>query len=131
MSNLHTIVNRMQTWTMRYKGAPLHLPKMMNPMEGELKARIQSQIWNYEELPQLITSLEASHPRVFRNMDVVVHAHVIPSIGTLTEANTKNHVRQELHSYFDELMLIATSADLVTSADTMHQYVTGLPHSRQ
>ena len=57
-------------------------------------------------------------------MDVVVHTHVIPSIGTLTEAKTKAQVRLELDSYFDELMCIATNVDLVISADTMHQYVT-------
>ena len=38
----------------------------------------------YEDLPQLITSLQASHARVFRSMDVVVHAHAIPYFGTLT-----------------------------------------------
>jgi len=59
-------------------------------------------------------------------MDVVVHAHAIPSIGTLIEAKTKAQVRRELESYFDELMRIATSADLAISADTMHQYVVGL-----
>ena len=50
-SDIHTVVNHMQIWTMRYKGAPLHLPKMMKPKEVVLKAPIQSQIQNYEELP--------------------------------------------------------------------------------
>ena len=58
-------------------------------------------------------------------MDVFVHAHAIPSIGTLTEANTKGQVRLELDSYFDEMMRIDTSADLAISVDTMHQYVVG------
>ena len=58
-------------------------------------------------------------------MYVVVHANVIPSIGTLTEANTKAQVRLELDSYFDELMRITTSSDLAVSVDTMHQYVVG------
>ena len=31
LSNLHAAVDYMQTWTMRYKGVPLHLPKMMKP----------------------------------------------------------------------------------------------------
>ena len=52
--------------------------------------------------------------------------HVIPSIGTLTEANTKNQVRLELDMYFDELMHISTSTHLEISTDTMYQYVTGL-----
>lgn len=51
LSNFHIVVDRMQTWTMRYKGAPLHFPKMMKTKVVELKARIQSEIWNYEELP--------------------------------------------------------------------------------
>ena len=69
---------------MRCKRALLHLPKMMRVNAVELKARIQSQIRNYEELLQFITRIQASHARVFKSMDVVVCAHVIPSIGTLT-----------------------------------------------
>lgn len=59
-------------------------------------------------------------------MDVIVQMHVIPSIGTLTEANSKNQVRLELDMYFDDLMCVATSANLEISANTMHQYVVGL-----
>lgn len=59
-------------------------------------------------------------------MDIVVRVHVILSIGTLTKENTKNQVRLELDMYFNELMRIATSADLAISIDIMHQYVTGL-----
>ena len=92
LSNVHSVVDYMQTWTMGYKGAPLHLPKMMKPRVVELKARIRSQIRNYEDLLQLITSLQASHARVFRSMDVVVHSHAIQSIGTLTQENTKVQV---------------------------------------
>lgn len=54
-----------------------------------------------------------------------MHAHVIPSIKTLTEAKTKEQFQLELDSYFDELMHIATNVDIVISADTMHQYVGG------
>jgi len=120
---MHVVVNYMQTWTMRYKGAPLHLPKMMNPRVVELKARIRSQIWNYEDLPQLITSLQASHARVFKSMDVVVGENAIASIGTLTQVKTKAEVRLELDSYFDKLMCIATSPHFSISADLMHKYV--------
>ena len=98
LSNVHTAIDCMKTWTIRYKRAPLHLPKMMKPRAVELKACIRSQIQNYEELPQLITSFQASHAWVFKSMDVVVHTHVIPSIGTLTEAKTKAQVRLELDS---------------------------------
>lgn len=111
---------------MRYKGDLLYFPKMMKPRVVEMKARIQSQIWNYEDLSQLITSLQASHACVFKIMDVVVHAHVIPSIGTLTQVKTKAQVWLELDSYFDELMRIATSPDFVINADNMHKYVVGL-----
>lgn len=121
LANVHVVVDYMQTSTMRYKGASLHLRKIMKPKAVKLKARIQ----NYEELLWLITSIQASHARVFKIMDVVVHAHAIPSIGTLTQAKTKAQVQLELDSYFDELMHITTSLDLPISADTMHKYVVG------
>ena len=98
MENVNVVVDYMQTWTMRYKADPFHLPKMMKPRAVEQKARIRSQIWNYEELPQLITSIQTSHACVFKSMDVVVHTHAIPSIGNLTQVKTKAHVRLELHS---------------------------------
>ena len=120
LSNMNTSFDCMKTWKMRYKGALLHLPKMMKPMAVELKTHIRSQIWNYEELTQLITSLQASHAWVFRSMDVVVRAHVIPSIGTLTEAKTKNQVRLEMKTYIDELMHIALCVDLAINANAMH-----------
>jgi len=98
----------------------------MNPKSVELKACIWSQISNYEELLQPITSLQASHAWVFKRMDVVVHEHAIPSIGTLTEVKKKNQVWLEMDTYFDELMCIAIKIDLVINTDTMHQYVAGL-----
>lgn len=125
MSDIHTIINHMQIWTIRYKGPPLHLPKMMKPKAVELKARIWSQIYNYEEFPQLITNLEASHVGVLKRMDVIVCTHVIPSIGTLTDVKEKNQVQLELYIYFDPLMSITTNANLQMSASTTHQYVAG------
>ncbi len=59
-------------------------------------------------------------------MDVVVRAHAIPSIGALTQVKTKEHLRLELDSYFDELMLIATNPDLPISANILHKYVASL-----
>ncbi len=38
LSNVNVVVDYMQTWTMRYKGALLHLPKMIKPKVVELKA---------------------------------------------------------------------------------------------
>lgn len=99
---------------------------MMKPIAVELKAHIKSHIWNYEELPHLITSLQDSHAWVFRSMDIFVHAHGIMPIGTLTEAKTKTQVPLELDSYFDEFTGKATSASLEISVATMHQYVFGL-----
>lgn len=52
--------------------------------------------------------------------------HAIPSIGTITEVKEKNQVQLELDMYFKQLMSIATSADIQMSANTMHQYVSGL-----
>lgn len=90
LSDLHTIVYHMKTWNMRYKGAPSHLPKMMKPRVVELKACIPIQVWNYGELPQFITSLQASHERLIRTMDVIMRMYVIPFICKLTEAKAKN-----------------------------------------
>lgn len=59
-------------------------------------------------------------------MDVVVPAHVTPSIKTLIDAMTKAQVWLEVDSYIKELICIDTNADLVISVDTMHQYVIGL-----
>ena len=42
LSNMHASIDYMQMWAIRYKGAPLHLSKMMKPRAVELKARIQS-----------------------------------------------------------------------------------------
>ena len=82
MVNVHVVVDDMQTWIMKYKGSPLHLPKMMRANVVKLKAHIRSQIRSYEYLLQLITSIQDSHARVSKRMDVVVCMHVIPSIGT-------------------------------------------------
>ena len=70
--------------------------------------------------------MQASHAWVFRSIDAFVHAHVIPSIGTLTQAKIKAHVRLVLDSYLDDLMCIATNVELVISENTMHQYVVGM-----
>jgi len=48
--NMHDATDGMQTWTMKYKGSPLHLPKMIRFNAVDLKARIRIQIQNYEEL---------------------------------------------------------------------------------
>ena len=40
MTDIHTVVDHTQIWTMRYKGAPLFLPKMMKTNAMELKAHI-------------------------------------------------------------------------------------------
>ena len=40
--NMHATIDYMQTWIMRYKGTPSHLPKMMKPRVVKLNACIQS-----------------------------------------------------------------------------------------
>lgn len=62
---------------------------------------------------------------MFKSTDVVVHAHVIPSIGTLTHMKTKVQVQLDLDSYFDEFMCIATNRDFPMSANVMQKYVFG------
>jgi len=89
LKEIHGDVDNMQAWMMKYKGAPLHLPNMMKANVVELQARTRSQIQNYEDLPQLITSIQDSHAQVFKSMDVIVHTHVIPSLGTLTQVKIK------------------------------------------
>ncbi len=59
-------------------------------------------------------------------MDVVVHAHTIPYIGTLPKSKTKAQVRLELDLYINDLMCIATSLDLHITVNIMHKYVVGL-----
>jgi len=85
---------------------------MMKPKAVELKAHIWCQIQNHEELQQLITSLHASHARVFKSMDVIVYTHVIPSIGTIVVAKAKNQVRLLLDMYLEQLIRVATNVDL-------------------
>ena len=58
-------------------------------------------------------------------MEVIVHTHAIPSLGTLTQVKTKKQVRLELDLCFDKLMHIATSPNFPISADIMHKYVAG------
>lgn len=40
LSNLDTVVYRMQIWTIRYKGSPSYFPKMMKPKAVELNESI-------------------------------------------------------------------------------------------
>lgn len=103
-TNIH--LDHVQTWTMRYKGAPPHLHKMMN-LKVELdKACIRSQIQNYEELSPLITSIEALYAQLYKSLDVVVRKYGTPSIGRLTEAKEKNQFSLQFDAYFDQLMLM-------------------------
>lgn len=37
MIDIHISIDHMQLWTMRYKGTPLYLPKMMKPKAVELR----------------------------------------------------------------------------------------------
>ena len=56
----------------------------MKPKAELDKAHIQILIQNYEQLPPLIISIEASHAWLIRSLDVIVRMHKIPSIGILT-----------------------------------------------
>lgn len=82
---------------MRYKGALLHLHKIMKPQVELEKEHIWCQIYNYEEIPPPITSIEASYTWLYKSLDVVMRKYGILSIGRLTEAKDKNKVRLELN----------------------------------
>jgi len=77
---MHAAIDYMQTWTLRYKGTPLHLPKMMKPKATKLKVCMQNQIWNYEDLPQLITSLQVPmhvYSRVWMMLCAHMQSHLL------------------------------------------------------
>lgn len=120
---MHVIIDHVQTWTMRYKGTPLHLQKMMKPQVALDKACIQSLIQNYEELSPLITNVEASYACLFRSLDVVVRKYGAPLIRTLTKVKEKNQVRLDLNIYFDHLKIMTTIAYLQVSVDNMWMYI--------
>ena len=42
LKNIHIVVDNMRTWMMKYKGDPLHLPKMMKANAVKLQAHISS-----------------------------------------------------------------------------------------
>jgi len=131
LNNIHVTLDNMQAWMMKYKGALVHLPKMTRANAVELQAHIRSQIWNYEDLPQLLTSIHASHAWVFKIRDVVVHIHAIPSLWTLTQVKAKKHIQQKIDSYFDDIIHTTTNPDLPIRADIMCKYVAGWLHWRQ
>ena len=82
-------------------------------------------IRNYEKVPLLITSIEASYVRLYRSLDVIVRTHKIPLIRTITQAMRKNQVMLEVHGYIKQLMREATSDDLQLSTKIMQKYIGG------
>lgn len=121
--DINTTVDHVHTWMMMYKGAPLHLHKMMKPQVELEKPCIQSLIWNYEELLPLVTSVEASYAWLYMSLDVMVRNYGTLLIGMLSEAKEKNQVRLELDAYFYHLILMITSEDLQVSTDNMCMYI--------
>ena len=57
LEDIHAAIAQVQEWTMRYKGALLHLPKMMKPQLELDKAKIWIQIQNYENRTLFISSI--------------------------------------------------------------------------
>jgi len=95
----------------------------MKPQAEIDKQWILMLIQNYEQLPPLITSIEASYARLLKSMDVIVRTHKIPSIGTLTQAIKKNQVLLDVDRYIEQLMREAICDDLQLSTDaTVHQW---------
>jgi len=74
-------------------------------LQAELdKAQIHMLIQNYEQLPPLITNIEASYSWLFKSLDVMVRTHKIPSIGSLVQTIKKNQVLLEVDKYMEQLM---------------------------
>lgn len=76
-------------------------------------------IWNYEQLPPLITSIKASYVQFFMSLDVMVSTHMMPSIVSLTQTITKNQLQLEADRYMEKLMWEATGDHLQLSAENM------------
>ena len=75
------------------QGSPASLAKYYEGQCGGAASTYPKSDPNYEYLPQLITSMHASHAQVFKSMEVIVLTHVIPSLGTLTQVKTKKKVQ--------------------------------------
>jgi len=125
LKGIHAAITHVQEWTMRHKGDPLYFHKIMKPWVELDKALIQMLIWNYENLPLLITSIEASYAQFFKSLHVIVRTHKIPSIGSLAQAIKKNQVLLEVDKYMEQLMRKATNNDLQLSAENMQKYISG------
>lgn len=88
LQNIHVVIAHVQELTMRYKGAPLYLHKMMKSYSELDKEQIWMLIRNYEKLPSLITGIEASYSWLFRIFDVIVRTLNISSIRFI-QSHTK------------------------------------------
>ena len=60
LKDIHATIMHVQEWTMRYKGTSLYLHNIMKPQAELDKAEILMLVRDYEQLPLLITSIEAS-----------------------------------------------------------------------
>lgn len=122
---IHLAITHVEEWKMRYKGDTLYLHNMLKPWAELDKAQIQNLIWNYEQLPPLITNIEVSYTQLFKSLDVIVRRHKIHSIGSLTQAMKKNQVLFEVERYMEQLMGEATSNDLQLREKNMQKYISG------
>jgi len=111
---------------MRYKGAPLDLEKKMKPQVELEKEKVQMLLHNYEQLTSLIGNIQDSYVWLCNSLDVMVRTHMIPSIGSLTDAKTKNQVILEIDEYLTQLRREATIEDLELSAHNIQKYIDGI-----
>lgn len=92
LREIHVSIVHVQDWKMRYKGALLYFPKMTKPQAKLDKANVWMLIQNYEQLSPFINNIQASYALLYKSLDVMVRTHMIPSIGSLTEAKHKNQL---------------------------------------
>ncbi len=70
LRNIHATITHVEEWKMQYKGAPLHLPKMMKPQIELEKAKVHMLIQNYKQLTPFISSIQASYARLLKLLDL-------------------------------------------------------------
>lgn len=88
---------------MWYKGAPLHLPKMMKPQAKLDKVKTPMSIQYYEQLASFVYGIHDSYSWLYKSLDVMVRTHMLSSIGSLNEAKYKNRVSLEINEYMEQL----------------------------
>lgn len=107
------------------KGDPLDLAKKMKPQVELEKEKVWMLIQNYDHLTPSINNIHASYVQLYNSLDVMVRKNRIPSIGSLTDAKTKNQVSLDIDEYLEKLRREATKEELELNAHNMQKYISG------